>query len=484
MPSRGGLAWLLLWLAVCLAGLSASRPAGAAEAEAEAEAGLPGAPGRPLIVTNSHRWAPMAYLDEDGEPDGLLIDIWRAFSERTGIPVEFRLVNWSDSLDLIRERQADVHAGLFQSDKRDAYMDFSDDLLPLSTRLFVSAKLDVGGFKDLRNVLVGITRGGYEEEVVRQRHPYITLRQYENNHDLVEAAVAGEILAFVADYPVGMFFLHKLGDPEQFHVVETLYTRQLKVAVAEGDAELLARINAGLALIRQSDFDRITQKWMRTTTVTPEWVVPSLIVALCAVLVVSLVVYSLLLKRQVAARTRDLLHLSTTDRLTGIYNRLKLEEVFSLEFQRALRYGSTLSVILVDIDHFKQINDVHGHHIGDRVLRDIAHALSRSLRGSDTLGRWGGEEFLVLCPGTDLAAATMAAEKLRIAVDSLATAVDDRLSASFGVASLRPGDGEKDIFVRADQALYQAKAAGRNRVCPERPLDGGPGLRIVPGPSA
>ena len=156
--------------------------------------------------------------------------------------------------------------------------------------------------------------------------------------------------------------------------------------------------------------------------------------------------------------------LSITDRLTKLYNRLKLDEVLSYEVDRANRYQNDLSVILFDIDHFKNINDNYGHPVGDEVLVAIAAISKAAVRNTDTAGRWGGEEFMVICPDTDLQGAARLAEKIRHEISSYEFPVVGYRSSSFGVAAYIKDEGESSILKRVDTVLYRAKDNGRNRV--------------------
>jgi diguanylate cyclase (GGDEF)-like protein len=156
-----------------------------------------------------------------------------------------------------------------------------------------------------------------------------------------------------------------------------------------------------------------------------------------------------------------------SDHLTGIANRWEIMRRFDAEKGRAERHGTPLSVIIADIDHFKSINDTFGHTAGDRVLRSVAHAITSSIRVEDVCGRWGGEEFLLLLPDTDLDAAATVAEKLRQAVSELVIQWEGEniaVTMSMGVAQFRPGMTLDECLHPADQALYRAKTGGRNRV--------------------
>lgn len=156
--------------------------------------------------------------------------------------------------------------------------------------------------------------------------------------------------------------------------------------------------------------------------------------------------------------------LSSTDQLTGLCNRYKFEELFEFERNQSLRYKTDLSIILMDIDHFKSINDNYGHNAGDIVLKELALTLKKSIRGSDVAVRWGGEEFIVITPKTTLEQAQQLAETIRHIVKSTPYSGVGQITASIGVASFEENDSLKSLVQRADVALYRAKKLGRDNV--------------------
>jgi diguanylate cyclase (GGDEF)-like protein len=160
----------------------------------------------------------------------------------------------------------------------------------------------------------------------------------------------------------------------------------------------------------------------------------------------------------------DLHRLSITDRLTGLFNRLKLDQAFHDEIERHRRYRQPFSIIMFDVDHFKNVNDTYGHQVGDQVLIELAEILISNVRRIDIPGRWGGEEFLILCPNTTRAGAATLAEKLRTAISAHDFPEVGHKTTSFGVAELSDEDTMSGLTKRADEALYRAKIAGRNRV--------------------
>jgi diguanylate cyclase (GGDEF)-like protein len=161
-------------------------------------------------------------------------------------------------------------------------------------------------------------------------------------------------------------------------------------------------------------------------------------------------------------------NMTITDGLTDVSNKKQLDNVLAKEIPRALRHGRQLSVMMIDIDHFKDVNDTYGHITGDSVLRDLASILERRLRPDDELGRYGGEEFCAILPETSLEGAIRIGETLRGLVEGHAFVVEGeqiKVTISVGIAELKKGMDMKAFYKSADEMLYEAKRTGRNKVC-------------------
>jgi diguanylate cyclase (GGDEF)-like protein len=196
---------------------------------------------------------------------------------------------------------------------------------------------------------------------------------------------------------------------------------------------------------------------------------------LAAVLAVAQVAYIVLLAaiatlragyHRAEAHAQLMQSLATTDPLTGLPNRRALDDCLQSALAAAHRHAESVSVALIDVDHFKRINDRYGHAMGDRVLVQLGHRLAADLRASDRLGRWGGEEFLLVSGHTPLPAALELAERLRASVAGFGFGHGEPVTVSIGVAQVRQGDDADTLLARADEALYRAKDAGRDRVEP------------------
>lgn len=205
-----------------------------------------------------------------------------------------------------------------------------------------------------------------------------------------------------------------------------------------------------------------------------------LVKLICVVLIMGGVfVFSVaVLALQTAKDVERLVHLEKVviiDPLTGVYNRRFFDEQLDREIGLAERAGTDLSLLMIDIDHFKSVNDTHGHAAGDRVLAVIAAVLNDSIRGSDVLTRYGGEEFAVIAPATNAEAAALLSERLCHMVSRKQVECPGgakiAVTVSIGFATMSGGDAAETLFLRADAAVYKAKRSGRNRAVSGDPVD-------------
>jgi diguanylate cyclase (GGDEF)-like protein len=240
------------------------------------------------------------------------------------------------------------------------------------------------------------------------------------------------------------------------------YANKLRVGVVRSEPLLRDILDKGVRTITPQEREQIINRHVTINVQmgTDYALLFKLLGALLAVAGIGLF-WTLRLRRLNA----ELKRLSETDQLTGLYNRARLDSEYRVEFERAQRYARPLSLIMLDIDHFKRVNDELGHLSGDKVLVTVASIALLSIRNTDVLGRWGGEEFLVLCPEAGTADALVVAERIRAAVEGGSFPNGRRVSISAGVGTLVPGDTTDSLLQRADAAMYAAKNSGRNRVC-------------------
>ncbi|MBW3698503.1 sensor domain-containing diguanylate cyclase [Vibrio sp. T187] len=426
-----------------------------------------------ITVANSKAWKPFSYLDESGNPSGILIDFWKAYSEKSGVEIEFVLTDWGASLELVRDNKADAHAGLLWSAPRDEYLDYSDTLFSIDTHLFMVQKYigtDLNYFlQDDDSASVGVVEGGYEQYFAEKNFPNLRLNLFSNNELMINAAMNGEITAFIADTQVANFYLYSSHNEVKVAPVMFLYSGDIKIAVAEGNQKLLHMLESGFSQISRSERDQILSKWMHIQTVYPPYLIPSI----ATVIFVMVIFYVFQLKSTVKERTielekanRELVRVANTDELTGISNRRH----FFYELERLDIGLASVTLMVFDIDDFKYVNDTYGHNVGDLVIKEVAHRADSSLGYKDIFARIGGEEFAIVSFGLDKRVALEKAQAICDAIGKNPFQLDDMsLSVTVSIGCAYYARQPEVILLHdADQLMYQAKQSGKNQVTLQR----------------
>ncbi len=200
---------------------------------------------------------------------------------------------------------------------------------------------------------------------------------------------------------------------------------------------------------------------MRTLHLNYSWLLST---AGIAIIVASLLYLNRIIFPRIIRLEEELTKRATTDSLTQAYNRSEYDEIVQREMHRCKRYNTLLSLLVLDIDHFKKINDAHGHLAGDNVLKEVVNIIRENIRGSDYLTRWGGEEFIVLLPETGVEKAEALADRIKDSIENHQFNGLGKVTVSLGVTQYREDDSGEELMKRADEAMYRAKAGGRNRV--------------------
>lgn len=434
-----------------------------------------------LTIALSASWIPYSFLNSEGEPRGMLIDLWRLFAEKNDVELAFELVDWHESLELVRRGDADVHGGLLVTETRATYLAFSSQISRVGTLLFTRDDLGYVDLGELIDQPVGIVASSFDQSFVETHFPEVTLVLFPNSEVMVDAAVRGEVEAFVADYPTGHYRLILADAFEAFQSVDTLYTEGVHAAVKNGATDLLAFVNAGIAKISKAEKVAIGDRWLIPKEPMPAWMKSTAIIGSMLLLLAASGAHYWSLRRTVRQRTDSLNNkirelklanerlerLAGIDSLTGVANRRAFYDRAAQEIERARRYARPLSLVLFDLDHFKQINDRLGHMGGDTVLQQFVGVVKVELREADSLARLGGDEFVTLLPETtkDEAAALARRILLHLSQQPFRHA-DEALTLGFsaGVAEFQDDDTIHKWMTRADARLYQSKAEGRARV--------------------
>nr|WP_285892435.1 sensor domain-containing diguanylate cyclase [Vibrio intestinalis] len=420
-----------------------------------------------LIVTNSKAWKPFSFINDQGQPSGILIDYWQEYGRVNNVDVQFLLVDWSDSLKAVKEGEADVHAGLLWSMDRDKYLDFSAPIITIDTQLFVNHSLigmEVAEFLSGEHpYIVGVVNSGYEQEFTQKNFPQLKLQAFANNEEMIEAAFDGKIQAFVADLQVANFYLHSPKAAKLFTGVYHMYSGIIRPAVQQNNSQHLLALSKGMNKISEEEKQRIFGRWMYIETVYPTFLAP----VLALVFVLIAITYLVVLKMTVKAKTRELekanselKYLSETDPLTGLSNRRH----FYQEFSSRVGGKSTVGILLFDIDDFKHINDNYGHQVGDVVIQQVGRVIAELSEPNYLVGRVGGEEFAIVINRLSYQEVVARAQAVCEFIRNLQLSDDGDLKVTVSLGCAYYPHGSDDICLSdADGLMYQAKAQGKDR---------------------
>lgn len=408
-------------------------------------------------------WAPYEVIDAEGNHAGIAADLLRLAAERAGVELQLvKTATWDETLEAARGGRCDILSFLNQSPSRDEWLLFTDPLF--IDRNVIVAREDHPFVADLTAVVgetLALPSGTSIEERVRRDFPALKV---------VTADSEAEVFAMVSERRADMAMrslsvaVHTIKKGGWFNLKIAGqvpgYENRLRIGVLKTLPILRDILNRGVATITLAEREEIANRHVSITVQSA--VDYDLIIRI--VTAFSLVLFtSLVWAVKLRGVNKRLYALSRTDTLTGLANRASLNERLADEWNRFQRHGRALSLILLDLDHFKTVNDELGHLAGDTVLTGFAQLARATLRAEDMAGRWGGEEFLVICPETEGPQAKALAERLCQAMRSHDFATGRRHTVSAGIATMRPGDSLDALISRADTALYAAKDSGRDR---------------------
>ena len=418
----------------------------------------------PITLCVDPDWPPFERINEQGRHEGIAADLIQRVAQRVGLRIElYRTKTWEESIAASRDKRCQIMSFLNQTPEREQWLSFTAPIFYDQNIIITREEHPyIGDPKGLKGETVALPRGTMVEERMRLDYPDLTIVTTGSEPEAVamvsrrkaDMTVRSLIVAADAIKKEGLFNLKIAGQIPD-------YANKLRIGVLKDEPVLRDILDKGVNTLTAQERETIANSHVpiqvqQGIDYTLVWQITA-----AGSVILLLVLYW---NRKLKALNRALAHLSVTDQLTDLFNRQKLGEVFANELQRTRRFGQPFSVILLDIDHFKQVNDEHGHLTGDKVLVALARLMSAMTRETDVVGRWGGEEFLTICPHTDQAGARVLAEKVRSAIAAFDFPVVHRVTASLGVSSCRPDDDVDHLIARADAALYQAKHEGRNRV--------------------
>lgn len=428
-------------------------------------------------VTGHPGWFPIDFVDQNGEHAGISADLISRVSRQYDIPFVFeRSDSFEQAIQRLAEGEVDVIPAVLPTPRLRETLAVSKPYLSLPLVIATRKKeFFVGELGNLAGSRVGILARGPMPDVLSQKYPGIEFTDVDSTREGLERVVEEEDFAFIGTVPAIAYAIQEYG----FYNIKISgrleEKRAIAVAVAEEDRRLLGVIEKTLRSISVEERESVVDEWISVSverrvdrTVLWRVLIGAAVVAVAAIAWIRKVhSYNVQLSRayrMLEEKNAELETLSVTNQLTGLYNRNKLDTELAREVARSNRYESPLSVIMLDLDGFKAINDRFGHQSGDSVLKAVAERIRYIVRSADIPGRWGGEEFLIICPETHLGGAEELAERLRQEIAATPSRADTPVTASFGVSRHTSGETAEQLVQRVDRNLYEAKRAGKDRV--------------------
>ena len=420
---------------------------------------------------------PFEGLNEKGEHVGMSSDYYRLFEQM--FSADFQLVktsSWNQSIEYIQQKRCDMLALGMETPERKKYLNFTSHYLDVP--LVLATKVNVpfiNHILDLENEKVGIIRGDAFVKILREKYPSLNIVEVDDIYDGLDKVKNGKIFAYVDTLAsIGYEFQSKYFGELKIagKISEKL---QLSIAVRNDDKELLNILQKAVDSITSERHRKILTKWVpikyeENINYDFIWKVvffSGIFIAFMMYWNRKIIKANGLLKeakKLIEEKNKELNKLAITDNLTKLFNRRKLEEIIKNEIDKSYNEKDRFCLSILDIDHFKEVNDKFGHQQGDSVLVEITEVLKENLRTTDYVGRYGGEEFIIIFLGSSLEDTQKTVEDIRLKIAHYNFKKVGNKTASFGLTLSKEGDTMESVIKRADNALYKAKENGRNRL--------------------
>lgn len=415
------------------------------------------------------------YYKQDFEPfysgnQGIASDFWTLLQNKTLFNTQTQVIrNNKISRERIKEEPNSVKLTLTQNDVHEKNVLFSE---PIQTYKYAIATRNDEGFIFNTNILSGksivIRKNASINNLIKIQYPSINFIEVTSMKTGLELVANGDAYGAIELLPVLIYHIKE----EQFSNIKisgtTEFVQELRYMIHQNNPTLKTIIDKAIAKISKDEIKEIEEKYfqVRYETSTDYTMVYKIGIPLALFLCV-VVFYNVRLQKEIQKRKimeQKLYNAATVDKLTQAFNRRKIDSKFKEKIELARRYDRPLSIIFYDIDNFKKINDMHGHSLADTVLQDLTKLINSNIRSTDYLGRWGGEEFLILLPETHLDEAQTMAEHLKGLTENYQFKVGQQVTCSFGVTNFKENDTEESMIKRVDELMYYVKRHGKNSV--------------------
>lgn len=410
-------------------------------------------------------WYPLEAI-RGGKHIGIAADVMGVFEKKLGIPIELvPTTSWSQSLLYTQQRKCDILSLASSAPARLKYINFTSTYLSIPyVMVTTNEKPFTEDIASLRKEKIGIVKGYSTISMVKAHYPSLHIVEVKSINEGLRKVENGELYGYIDNLIVVSSYIQK-----EYTGILKVSSRleekdELSVGVRNDEPLLYSVFEKMVKNLDAAVMQSIYNRWVSTVEEV-SWIDRGVV---WKFLLIILIFGSAFTWRYMVLNryNKSLLALSITDKLTGLYNRQKTDIILMNEQKKVNRYiDHHCALMMIDVDNFKAINDAAGHQAGDRVLHSLANIMRTSLRNTDILGRWGGEEFIAILPHTTSGEAMVVAENLRCKVEEFAFGVGHSVTISIGVGEFDQDETVHECVGRVDSALYMAKEGGRNKVC-------------------
>lgn len=417
-----------------------------------------------ILMCVDPEWYPLEAIRE-GRHIGMAAEVMDHFEKKLGTPIELvRTASWEQSLQYVKSRRCDILSLSGETPQRLAYLDFTEPYLTFPLVLVTTVEKPFSeNLNDLKGKKIGVVKGYATLGRLREQYKEVSIVEVASITEGLEMVERGELFGYIDNLAVATSYVQK-EYAGTLKVSSRLYEKdELRVATRSDQPILHSIFEKSVRNLDEGTMQGIYNRWMSTVEEVP-WIDRDVIYKTFGFIILGSLMfgwryYNL---RRLNTKLREM---SITDKLTGLYNRQKTDQRLIEEKTVLSRYPEyRTSVMLIDIDYFKTINDTYGHQAGDTVLCELAGIFRKNVRSIDIVGRWGGEEFIVILPHTGLEQAVSVAENLRSAVAEHPFETYGTVTISIGVGEMDRTLSVHENIAHVDCALYKAKREGRNLV--------------------
>lgn len=414
-------------------------------------------------------WLPYDGIDSQGQHIGIMSDFHQLWSEKIGKPVELvKTDSWQQSLEFIQAQRCDILSSAQETPERQHYLMVTEPFIfypfAIATQPGDQFVINLDQIKERQFAMV---QGYAGVAMLRRAYPALQIYTVNTPREGLKLVETGQVYGYIDTVPTINYQMlrHGISHLKISGVLEQQYA--MSVGIGRHVLQLQNIYDKAIANTSELERQQILRNWLSLEFQSPFSQTLMWQIVMAVLVIISLLLYRFRVVHKHNQRLKhvnaELAHMSHNDQLTGIANRHLLHQRLHQEIDANRTAHHSFSIMVMDVDNFKKINDNHGHTIGDQVIQEIAALLTAMIREQDLVGRWGGEEFLIICPQTSQHGAMQLAEQIRKQIQQHQFVTDAPMTVSIGVSEYLAGEDINQSIKRADDALYQAKHRGRNQ---------------------